>query len=337
MARPSKHNAEFFPHYKSGGKMRYLIKKHGHEAHAIWMMVLEELTTTDYHHILIESEMQMFLLSDKCMVDESKLIAVIDDLIEMGEFDRELWEDARVIFSERLTDSLSDLYRKRGNDCVKLDELRSKYLGEEYHENGQKKVSDTDRIVYGAETIVSGAETTQSVVKNSIEEKRKEKCVNTHTHARKKFEKRDQKKERWNSPSNPKGEKEKTPPELRGSPLLEMPYDSSEFEAAWSGWRDYLRELGTPYRTKQQEQAALMQLSEYDEEFSIRLIRDSMAKGWKGLVYDKTNEKYQNYLKNERKIIQLNRPDIEFKGISPSIANKLERMHQKYGSGFGGR
>jgi hypothetical protein len=72
------------------------------------------------------------------------------------------------------------------------------------------------------------------------------------------------------------------------------PFNSPDFLNAWRTWMDYRKEIKKPYKSKKSEQAALKQLSEFDETFSIKLIERSIAGGYQGLVFDDTKA---NYLK----------------------------------------
>ena len=45
-------------------------------------------------------------------------------------------------------------------------------------------------------------------------------------------------------------------------------------------------------------QMSLNKLQNYDRDFTIKLIEDSIAGGWQGLVFEDTDKKYQNYLRS---------------------------------------
>lgn len=79
-----------------------------------------------------------------------------------------------------------------------------------------------------------------------------------------------------------------------------FPYDSIRFREKWSVWMDYRKEISKPYKSKKSEQAALKELSEFDEDFSIELIDRSIAGGYQGLVFDQTKQNYERR-KNTRK------------------------------------
>ena len=52
-------------------------------------------------------------------------------------------------------------------------------------------------------------------------------------------------------------------------------------------------------------QMSLNKVQNYDKEFTKKLIEDSIAGGWQGLVFEDTDKKYQNYLKSKKGGIDL--------------------------------
>jgi len=69
--------------------------------------------------------------------------------------------------------------------------------------------------------------------------------------------------------------------------MVTMPFESEEFVNSWELWKDYKhKQLNFKYKTPQSEQAALIDLvviANNDESTAIKVIHQSMAKGWKGL------------------------------------------------------
>jgi hypothetical protein len=67
---------------------------------------------------------------------------------------------------------------------------------------------------------------------------------------------------------------------------VELPFGKS-FEQAWDGWKQYKRdEHRFSYKSAISEQAALskiVELSNGNEETAIKIIRQSIENGWKGL------------------------------------------------------
>jgi hypothetical protein len=77
-----------------------------------------------------------------------------------------------------------------------------------------------------------------------------------------------------------------------------LPYETENFKKAWAGFLQHRKEIKKPFKSKRSEQAALKQLSEFNEEFSIRLIETSIAGGYQGLVYTNTPEEFIKFQKS---------------------------------------
>lgn len=110
----------------------------------------------------------------------------------------------------------------------------------------------------------------------------------------------------------------------RGAPAeietqdLHYPFDTPNFRNMWRLWNDHRKSIRKPYKSITSEQAALKQLSEFDEAYATGLIERSIAGGYQGLVFDDTKEKYQKQLnakQNGQSAFQ-NRPN----GTKPSFA-----------------
>ena len=80
-------------------------------------------------------------------------------------------------------------------------------------------------------------------------------------------------------------------------PLTELtyPFDTETFRAAWKMWTDYKKEAGEAYTTLAGEQMQLSKLKKFNEEFSIKLIEESISREWSGLVFKETEAQYEKY------------------------------------------
>lgn len=119
MARPERNNVDYFPHSVSHGKkMHFLREKYNNDGYAVWFMLLEELGKADYHYLNLSDNIQLMYLSSQFKISESCLKDIINDLVKMGDFDRELWESNLIIYNQKFVDSIEDAYSKRRNNCV---------------------------------------------------------------------------------------------------------------------------------------------------------------------------------------------------------------------------
>lgn len=124
MARPERNTVDYFPLYCKDGKgIYYIEQKYGNDGYATWLKILCQLATTDYHYIDLSNEIQFMFLSAKCKIDKKILESIINDLVILGEFDKELWNENKVIFSEKFIASIKDAYDKRNNTCIDRNSL----------------------------------------------------------------------------------------------------------------------------------------------------------------------------------------------------------------------
>lgn len=124
MARPERNNVDYFPFLcKEGRAMFYIEQKYGNDGYAAWIKILRQLSVTNYHFLNLSNKVEFMYLSSKCRVTEEALNGIIQDLCDLGEFNTDIWVDYRIIFSEKLVDSIKDAYLKRNNKCITLTGL----------------------------------------------------------------------------------------------------------------------------------------------------------------------------------------------------------------------
>lgn len=123
--RPQKNNVDFFPFFcQEGKKMQYIEKIYGNDGYATFVKMLREIAVTDFHYLNLNDPVDRMLLSAKCNVSEEKLINIIDDLAKIGNFDKDLWLENKIVWSPFFIDKIQEAYFKRNNDCINLDNLR---------------------------------------------------------------------------------------------------------------------------------------------------------------------------------------------------------------------
>jgi hypothetical protein len=114
MPRPQKTNVTWFPHpVTHGRKMGLLERKYGNDGYAVWFKLLEELGNAAMHGITLSSPVQIELYAARCLVTEERFLQIISDLIRWEEFDAEIWETRRVLYSPKFVESVELIYSKR--------------------------------------------------------------------------------------------------------------------------------------------------------------------------------------------------------------------------------
>lgn len=124
MARPQRNNVDYFPFLcEDGKKMFYIEETYGNDGFATFIKILRELAKTDYHYLDLSESMTIMFMSAKCKVSKQTLESIINDLVELGKFDRELWSENRIIWCQDFIDSIGDAYSKRANNCIDRNSL----------------------------------------------------------------------------------------------------------------------------------------------------------------------------------------------------------------------
>lgn len=124
MARPERNNIDYFPYLcKEGKAMFYIEQKYGNDGFATWVKILRQLAVTNYHYLNLNDRIEFMFLSSKCKVSELILNEIISDLCDLGEFNKTLWVENKILFNEKFIESIQDAYIKRNNKCITLNGL----------------------------------------------------------------------------------------------------------------------------------------------------------------------------------------------------------------------
>lgn len=150
MARPEKNTVEYFPFLcEDGNKMFYIEETYGNDGFATFVKLLRELAKTNYHYLDLSKPTTQMFLSAKCKVTKETLISIINDLVELGKFDKVLWNENSIIWCQDFIDSIQDAYIKRKNKCITYDGLLQHLvsLGVRKHILKAKKQPDNTQTI----------------------------------------------------------------------------------------------------------------------------------------------------------------------------------------------
>jgi len=124
MARQERNEVDYFPHsVRHGKKMFYLRSKFGNDGYAVWFMLLENIGKASYHYLNLSDDVELMYLSSELKVSDIVLTEIIKDLVKLDEFDKELWEENKILFNEKFIENISDAYKKRNNNCIDRNSL----------------------------------------------------------------------------------------------------------------------------------------------------------------------------------------------------------------------
>lgn len=179
-ARKKKNTVDYFPHLIRGGKTMFIIEsKYKNDGYATWFKILERLGTSENHFIDLSDNKELMYLASTCNIDEDLLKSIINDLVDLDKFDKDLWGQ-NIIWSQDFVDNISDLYKRRES------EMPTKQLICEHLKLKSKHNTPNDDI--GTHSIVKDSIVEESKVKDSkLKEKKKEKKKEEETELHSQF------------------------------------------------------------------------------------------------------------------------------------------------------
>jgi hypothetical protein len=160
MAREQRKDVDYFPHDCTHGRKMHIIEtKYGNDGYATWFKLLEQLGKANNHYIDASDEMTLMFLTSVFKIDEEKTLSILNDLAKLGGIDKFLFDEHKIIWSEKFCNSIEDAYRKRKQKLfLKQDILELKNsipsgnpsiprgLNEKTIENNEKELNQAESI-----------------------------------------------------------------------------------------------------------------------------------------------------------------------------------------------
>lgn len=126
MAREQRKDVDYFPHDCTHGRKMHIIEtKYGNDGYATWFKLLEQLGKANNHYIDISDEMTLMFLTSIFRIDEEKTISILNDLAKLGSIDKDLFDNYKIIWSQKFCNSIEDAYRKRKQKLFLKDDIIS--------------------------------------------------------------------------------------------------------------------------------------------------------------------------------------------------------------------
>lgn len=114
MAREQRKDVDYFPHDCTHGRKMHIIEtKYGNDGYATWFKLLEQLGKANNHYIDISDEMTLMFLVSLFKISEEQTLSILTDLSKLGSIDKNLFDNYKVIWSKKFSDSIADAYRNR--------------------------------------------------------------------------------------------------------------------------------------------------------------------------------------------------------------------------------
>lgn len=115
MGRPRKQTVDYFPHFVStDSKTKFILEQSwGNDGYAFWFKLLELLGRSEGHFYDCSSTANEKYLLALMKIEQSTINELLNTLADLGNIDKELWEERKVIWCQSLVDNLQDVYSKR--------------------------------------------------------------------------------------------------------------------------------------------------------------------------------------------------------------------------------
>lgn len=182
MAREQRKDVDYFPHDCTHGRKMHIIEtRYGNDGYAVWFKLLEQLGKANNHFIDISDEMTLMFLTSTFKIEEEKTILILNDLAKLGAIDKVLYEQHKVIWSQKFVNSISDAYRKRKMELYTKDDILQELnkssanlppiprgLEEKLQENEEKHVNLPSEILKVDKSKVKDSKEEEIIVKDII-------------------------------------------------------------------------------------------------------------------------------------------------------------------------
>jgi hypothetical protein len=142
MARPFKHNADYFPHdadMRNDPRIKAVRRKFGIEGYGIYAMLLEFITDSDYFEFKNDS-LSLELIAGDFDIETSRLVAILQYCFQLDLF--QLDAETNIISCKSLDNRLEPLLSKRKRDrsvVIDSDNTQSKVKESKVKESKEEK------------------------------------------------------------------------------------------------------------------------------------------------------------------------------------------------------
>jgi hypothetical protein len=172
MARPERHDADYFPFICKDGRTLFILEgKYQCKGTGFFTNVMRFLTMEKDHHVCLWKDTDRLFFFSRAKCDEESAMDMLNLMAMTGKIDRDLWEKHRVVFYQDLLDSLKDAYRQRRNQMITIEQVRSLF-GAFGAELSTAKIDNT--VNHAGNDISSGRNTPPAVLTAGFNHKGKE-------------------------------------------------------------------------------------------------------------------------------------------------------------------
>jgi hypothetical protein len=159
MARPEKHDVDYFPFYVKDGRTLHILETHyGCKGTGFFTNVMRFLCSQPDHHFCIADDADRMYFFSRVKCDEKSGLEMLDIMSKTCKIHSCLWVSYKVIASEDLLGSIFDAYRNRKNQIITINEILQKYVSDV--SNSQEPV--VSYVGNTQEPVVSDTDNTQT-------------------------------------------------------------------------------------------------------------------------------------------------------------------------------
>lgn len=126
MARKEKLTLEYFPHYTYQGDITNIIQEmFGNDGYAVLHKTYEQMGQRDRQYIDLSDYKILSVVAAYCKVSKEKYLEIVKELVALGAYDKELWEEKRILASESFIENTKDAYKKRVGEIPDFQKLKN--------------------------------------------------------------------------------------------------------------------------------------------------------------------------------------------------------------------
>lgn len=124
MGYKKQNTVDYFPHAVNHGRKMFIIRNEfGNDGYAVWFLLLEQLGKSNNHFIDLNEKTQLLYLSAEMQVSEDLFLKIIEMLVALNEFDFDLWNEAKIIYSKKFVENISEVYKRRKNNLLTYSQI----------------------------------------------------------------------------------------------------------------------------------------------------------------------------------------------------------------------
>lgn len=126
MARKEKLTLDYFPHYAVQGDIPKIIQeKYGNDGYAVLYKNYEQFCLRDRQYIDLSEYVTLAAISAYCKITEEKYLEIVDVLVNLGTYDKELWQERKILISEKFIENTKDAYRNRTSEATNFEDIKN--------------------------------------------------------------------------------------------------------------------------------------------------------------------------------------------------------------------